>query len=238
MNALKLKLYKTDPFHGFNKDPDSFDRSGWGLHAIFGYLIPKLLPNIIIEIGSWKGNSAIHMAEIATHHQLNTEIVCVDTFTGSPEHWIKTDSTQTAGVHEFSDWYDSLKVVRGRPTLFEIFMNNCVCANVSERITPFPVSSDNAFYVLDRLNVRAELIYIDAGHEYESASRDLNKFINLLADRGVLVMDDYAGWPGVTRAVHEFVYKNPDYYFVAEFGKAILTKNVDLKLATKIVALA
>jgi len=165
MNAIKSKLYKIDPFESYEPNFSSFDRSGWGLHGLFAYLITRLTPKIIIEVGTWKGNSAIHMAEIASSLKLSTEIVCVDTFTGSPEHWIQSHSQSFNDDRTFSDYYDDLKITRGRPTLFEIFMNNCICAKVANRITPFPVSSDTAWYVLNTLGVKAEVIYVDAGHE-------------------------------------------------------------------------
>ena len=239
MNRLKRSLFKVDPFQDYVPDISSFNRSGWGLHPIFAYLIPRLSPKLVIEIGTWYGNSAIHMAEIAAKHNFFTEILCIDTFAGSPEHWRKqAPIAEDSTVDGFSDWYDSLKITKGRPSFFESFMNNCLCAGVSNRITPFPVSSETAFFILRDLGITAELIYIDGGHEYDTVMRDLTRFDCLLDPNGVIVVDDYGGWAGVTSAVHEYVYKNSDLLFFAEFGKAVLTRNRELGLSTRFVGKA
>jgi predicted O-methyltransferase YrrM len=49
-----------------------------------------------------------------------------------------------------------------------------------------------------------DLVIVDAGHEYESASADTATAFQLLRPGGVIVWDDYVtGWPGVVRAVDE-----------------------------------
>ncbi len=110
-------------------------------------------------------------------------------------------------------------------------MHNCILKNVENIITTFPTTSDVAFFVLEALGVRPEIIYIDGGHEYESVSRNLVLYSQLLYNQGVLLLDYYGtDWPRETLAVHEFIYKNPEWRFFGESGKAVLTKKRDLKL--------
>jgi hypothetical protein len=74
---MNLELYNGLPY--FSKD-----LSGWGgTHFIFEELISKTNPNIIIEIGTWKGQSALHMANIVRNKNLSCKIYCVDTWLGT-----------------------------------------------------------------------------------------------------------------------------------------------------------
>ncbi|MFM6418929.1 hypothetical protein, partial [Planktothrix sp.] len=73
-------------------------------------LIQIIQPKIIIEVGSWKGHSAIKMAE--TLHNLNlysSRVLCVDTWLGSLEHW------------QNENWRKELYLEHGYPTLYEKF---------------------------------------------------------------------------------------------------------------------
>ena len=45
-------------------------------------------PNLVIEVGSFLGYSAIKMAKEIKKLNLDTKIICVDTWLGSPEHYI------------------------------------------------------------------------------------------------------------------------------------------------------
>ena len=78
-------------------------------------------------------------------------------------------------------------------------------------VLPFPSSSALASYVLKKDNVTAELIHIDAAHEYESVLEDIMLWWDLLVPGGVLLGDDIepeAHWPGVAKAVREFSRDN------------------------------
>ena len=52
--------------------------------------------------------------------------------------------------------------------------------------------------------VLADAIYIDASHEYLDCKTDMEAYWELLRDGGIMFGDDY-DWPGVKRAVDEFV---------------------------------
>ena len=55
-------------------------------------------------------------------------------------------------------------------------------------------------------NIKADLIYIDASHDYEDVRVDLEAYWPLLNEGGVIFGDDYNEhqWPGVVEAVNEF----------------------------------
>src|SRR5258706_232587 len=68
---------------------------------------------------------------------------------------------------------------------------------------PLPTASLTAANVLTQLRIKADLIYIDANHQYEGLMADLKAFSPLLAKGGILFGHDY-GWESVQRAVVDF----------------------------------
>ncbi|MEO8558392.1 MAG: class I SAM-dependent methyltransferase [Rhodospirillales bacterium] len=172
----------------------ALDLQGWGSnHPVFERMIDQLKPRLIVEVGSWKGASAIHMAQLMKQKGLSGEIVCIDTFLGSPEHWTNPE------------FRPGLRLKHGQPRLYDQFISNIVHSGMQDIITPFAISSTAAAVVLARANVRPELIYIDASHEYEDVKRDLELYWQLLAPGGVMLGDDFLPmWYGVIRAASEF----------------------------------
>lgn len=211
-------------YDGFVLDPNSIDMQGWGDHPILTWAIERLHPKLVIEVGTWKGRSAIAMANRAKELNLECEIVCIDTWLGSPEHW----------NHQNQSYYSSLKFKHGRPTIYETFLSNVISNHCEDVITPLSLPSETAFFILEKVSARAQLIYIDAGHEYSSVLRDISLYWELLDDGGIMILDDYLGWQGVTRAVNEFAAEKGIQPF-GEFGKAVLSKNSSLSISTKLI---
>ena len=224
---IRDKIYRNQSvYEGFNFRPEAVDLQSWGQdHPLFHHCISVLKPKLIIEVGSWKGVSAICMARSLNTLGLRCEVLCVDTWLGSPEHWL------ASGDNEF--WFDSLGIVNGYPTLYNTFLNNVISQGLQEYITPLPLPSETAFFVLERLDEKAQLIYIDAGHEYESVYRDIQMYWKLLDNDGVMVLDDFNSWPGVSKAVYQFAYEN-DLFVWGEYGKAVISKNKEISLRSKI----
>lgn len=104
------------------------------------------------------------------------EIVCVDTFLGSVEHWNKVSFNMT---------FDN-----GRPDVYKTFISNVIQTNNTKVITPFPVDSHNGQQVLDYYGVQADMIYIDAGHDFDAVVKDIEGYKKLLRPGGILLGDD------------------------------------------------
>lgn len=135
---------------------------------------------VVVEVGSWMGLSTRLMAEGLRSRSLSGTVVAIDTWLGSPEH---------VGDERLE-------------TLFEQFVSNVKHANLEAYIVPFRISSAQGGHFLESKGVLADIVYIDAGHEYESVKLDIDVFWRLLRPGGVMIFDDYA-WPGVKRAVDE-----------------------------------
>jgi len=189
-------LFKTDPYVDLHWRLAP-DLQGWGSsHEVFRHAIGLTKPRLIVEVGTWKGASAIHMAKICKELGLQTEIVCVDTWLGNWQHWSRND-----GVGSIVD----LRLVNGFPTLYFQFMNNVVSQGFQETITPLPLTGVAASHLFKFHKIRPDIVYIDGDHEYESVIGDLRGWLGLLADDGILIGDDIKYFEGVRRAVSEIV---------------------------------
>ena len=216
LQLIKVRdlLFETSPYENFDHEQYPEDLQGWGSDdPVLVDAIRLLRPRRICEVGSWKGRSAIQMARATKSLQLNTEIVCVDTWLGSPEHWLRKSS----------DHYYSLRILNGMPRLYFTFLGNIVRAGVEDMITPFPMTSENAAKIFNESDVKFDIVYIDAAHEYGPAKRDLSAYYELLAADGILIVDDYVTWDGVTRAVDEFATERR-LRVLGVRGKAVIPK--------------
>jgi len=173
------------------------DMQGWASTSpSFAKAISIAKPKLIIEVGTWKGASAIHMAKTCLEQGIDDfEIVCIDTFLGAVEHWNGTS-------HKFT-------FRNGRPIIYDVFINNVVEAGLQKYITPFPVDAHSGYQVLKGFGVQADMIYIDASHDYEAVKNDIMNTIPLLRAGGVLLGDDYR-YPDVNKAVSDTLLKVSD----------------------------
>lgn len=176
---LKTREYPTDPHNMF------------GDGQIFEFLIEKFRPEYIIEVGSWKGHSANFMADIARKNDIAAKIVCVDTYLGASEHWL------------IPELKSELHIEYGQPTILERLIGNTIARGNDGVIFPFPLDAHAAANVFKRKAFRADMIFIDAAHDYGNVTRDLNNYWDLLAEHGVMFGDDYQYFE-VANAVHDF----------------------------------
>lgn len=189
MNKIDKTIYN-------NFKPLPLQLTGWnGTKPIFRELIEKLKPTTIIEVGTWKGQSAITMGNAVREFGLNTTIHCVDTWLGAIEFWTTGRNT---GERNLSTLY-------GYPQVYYQFLSNVVHSNLQDVILPFPNTSENGYRYFKHFNITAQMIYIDASHEEDDVYKDLNNYYDLLENNGILFGDDYQkDWPGVINSVNKF----------------------------------
>ena len=83
---LMEAIHGTDVYKDFEFGSFPCDLQGWGGDSpAFAELIKAVRPALVIEVGTWKGASAVSMADAAEREGLSTTIVCVDTWLGALE---------------------------------------------------------------------------------------------------------------------------------------------------------
>lgn len=133
-------------------------------------LVKERQIDIIIEIGSWLGASTRTFAEIAEE-----KVYAIDTWEGSEEH--QCDSRL--------------------PFLYQQFLSNMKFAGLCHKVVPIRMKSLEA---ASALNVKADLIYIDASHDVANVLSDIVAWSDHLNLGGIICGDDW-DWPEVKQAV-------------------------------------
>ena len=196
-----LDRLKRDAFDGLEAE-GALDLQGWissDFERIFGDLAAGRVAPVIIEVGTWKGKSCVAMATA----RADATVIAVDTWLGAPEFW--TYGLDDPGLDDPGRG-GSLAKSRGYPGVFYTFTRNVKSLGLHDRVCPLPLSSVQAAEVLAFHGVAADMVYVDASHEFGAVLADLEAYWPLLKPGGVMFGDDYGdvGWPGVKRAVHEF----------------------------------
>jgi cephalosporin hydroxylase len=184
--------YKDFPFTDYPNDV----YTQWGSEDPgFRVVFDRIKPKLVIEVGSWKGGSVLHMADLADELGLETQFVCVDTWQGSLEFWLdQKDPTR----------YGALDLMYGYPMVYFQFLANVCHANQQDRIIPFPQASQTAAKWFATRKILADAIYIDGSHEYDDVLSDIGAYWSLVRSGGILFGDDYGVWGGVSEAVQWF----------------------------------
>ena len=194
MNLLK-KIHEKNPYDNFDCSGMKLDLQGWHSDSgVFSYLIERVKPEIIFEVGTWKGGSAINMGKYIRDHKLNCQILCIDTWLGGIEHWIQKDV-------KGKPWFNDLNLKNGYPSLYYQFLYNVIHSKLEDIIVPFPNTSSIVAKYLKTNDIKANLIYIDGSHDETDVYYDLINYYDVLNNNGVMFGDDYV-FDSVKRSVN------------------------------------
>lgn len=135
---------------------------------------------VFVEVGSWQGQSSCFMAVEILNSSKNIDFYCVDTWEGSAEHQNK-------------------EIIKSGQ-LYSKFLENI--EPVKQVIKPMRMSSVDAAREFKDESV--DFVYLDGSHDYESVRSDIYAWYPKLKKGGLMSGDDCT-WPGVVKAVNEFV---------------------------------
>jgi len=159
------ELYAENPYDNFDENGLELDLQGFGSNRnIFEELVKKVRPKLIVEVGSWKGASAINMAKCLKKFKIDGKVLCVDTWLGSIRCWDRIN---------YGDFYRSMRFKNGYPQMYYQFIYNVINNGFKDIIVPFPTTSLIAAKWLRLKKIKADLIYIDGSHEEEDVYQDL-----------------------------------------------------------------
>lgn len=176
---------------------------------IFGLICETVKPRNIIEFGTWEGRSAITWLLNAP---LDATIVCVDTFLGSWEHFLDINPDSEFGGKNLSFHI-------GAPGIYQSFLQNIQDHGLTNRVLPICNTTQNAFEILKRIDLKFDIVYVDAAHDYIPVMLDLEYAVQLVTkpefqtsnnteesidSGGVILGDDFESWGTVASAVKDF----------------------------------
>lgn len=180
LGALKAKLgYWGTPSPPVDQYPVSTPRA----NSAFLEVLRALDPRVLIEFGSWEGRSALAWVEYARALGQELQVICVDTWLGSEEHWLDT--------YPGTEWSRlRLRVEEGEPHVFHTFCHSVHAHGGEGVITPLRMTAATATRVLRRLGIIADAVFVDGAHDFRSALTDLHDAKSLLHPAGVIIGDD------------------------------------------------
>jgi predicted O-methyltransferase YrrM len=194
--------------HYFTGDPYSEVRSwcekshrdldvpkSWGsTSTVFAQLINDVKPQSIVELGTWKGTSAIHMTQHAVKRQSDVVVLCVDTWLASnPALW---------KIKRFRQSVLTQQIGRSQ---YAQFLCNVLLSGFEKQILPFRNTSSLALQLMRERRVEVDFIYIDAGHSECEVASDLAGAWEIVRVGGMIVGDDFTNrFLGVPQAVRDF----------------------------------
>lgn len=158
-------------------------------------LLEKHRPAVCVELGSWRGASAIAMARVL--RQWHGTLTCVDTWTG--------DAFKGGMGYEG-------RPASSVPEMVTECAGNLVAAEVSASVRLIVAPTvDAAKWWAQPI----DFLYIDADHEFASVLADLEAWVPFVKPGGLITGDDYENpsFPGVHLAWNYFAL---EYGFVLE----------------------
>lgn len=161
----------------------------------FQDLIHSVRPSLMVEVGSWQGASIIRFLQEADGAGLDTHAICVDTWLGSPEHWLNKNPS--------GEWaFSALGVSNGEPQFIETFRRNIEDFGYSGRVELVRAGSEAALAYLEVRGTQPDLIYIDGDHSRRAVLKDIQLSVRLSRNgvRPIISGDDWT-WVDVRRAV-------------------------------------
>lgn len=127
--------------------------------------------NVVIEIGSWHGKSTRAIGD-----NVKGAVIAVD-------HW--NGSEAETGTH-----HSSAKLMNGDHA-YDEFMRNNIDLVLGSKVFPIRMGSINAAKLLQDKGIVADMVFIDAGHTYDEVIKDINAWLPLVKEGGILCGHDY-----------------------------------------------
>ncbi|CAJ1461712.1 unnamed protein product [Effrenium voratum] len=211
------RLHGSDPYASpWTLEEDHSYRHTNVPQVFLSALFQRLRPELSVEVGSFKGGSALRILSALDRTSKRSCLVCIDTFLGDASMWLNRRATGRG----------SLQLHRGHPQIYEQFMANTQSyadspgasssflkgweevVSLLDYIVPFPVASLSGLRALQLLAAeegfpRPDFIYLDSAHLKGETLLEITEAFRLLRPGGVLMGDDL-DWPAVEEDLRIF----------------------------------
>jgi len=152
-------------------------------------------PDQIVEIGSYRGRSAVVFASAAAE---GVPIVAIDPHAGNDRGPQEIHGSAAEGERDH-----------------EVFMRNLERAGVRERVRHVRLPSQEA---LTEVSGPTGLLYVDGAHRYGPARADIDRWGARVRPGGTLLIHDAFSSIGVTLAIARLLMLGTDFAYVGRTG--------------------
>lgn len=192
------ELTNKTPFLKEHRDHIEKYELGFGdraFHYMWYLIFTEIKPQKVLEIGVYMGQVISLWALICRQSGIKTSISAISPFEGNqpPKGLLNNQVINlTKSIlsplyrrhHSVGNHYERMDYLQANRSLFEKFELHFDDVNIirglSSDLSVLEVASKNVY----------ELIYIDGDHRYEQVVSDIKSYLPLLAENGLLVMDD------------------------------------------------
>lgn len=187
-------IHGVNIYEGFPYDKIPYKMHTWPqvYNPIFEAIISQIEPRVIIEIGTWLGGSALTMAEICKELDLDTTIICVDTWLGG------------YGEIKEGKYKELMYMKNGYPGLYWQFLANVLHRGLDNMIVPIANTSSIGARIIKDCGLKADIIFVDGSHLEEDVYRDMKDYYPLLRDENSQMFGDDLHSEPIERAVKRF----------------------------------
>lgn len=154
--------------------------------------------DFIVEIGTYHGDTSVLLGKALQEMKRPIPVVAIDPFERvQPRRWNPAGSLAR-------------------------YLNNLRAHKLEDVCFPIVAFSYQAAQILGK---QIALLIVDGDHEYASVQQDLLLFAPKVRAGGLIFVDDYVpAYPGVMRAVDEFLVANPNWRLLHRAWFVILEK--------------
>jgi len=181
---------------------------GWlsDREAIALYRLARAIPRrdaVVVELGSWVGKSSVVLA-LGLRGKSGATLYCVDPFNADGDAESRADYAARAPTGSLQD----------------AFLRNIERHRVADIVRVLPGYSHAYAATFDR---PADLLFVDANHDYDAVRRDLTEWGRHVRAGGVLALHDVADYcDGPRRAAAELLAAAPEWRQVAQIDTLLV----------------
>ena len=153
---------------------------GWfTFNQLYDNMVKKFDDAIFVEIGTWKGKSAVYMGEKIQAAQKNIKFYTIDTFD-------MTESNDHFGLIDVDDLYDE------------------AAKNINPVNDFVEIIKGNSHEIYDNFKDESiDFLFIDGSHQYEDVKKDLELWFPKMKPNGIISGHDYNHAP-IKKAIDDF----------------------------------
>lgn len=157
--------YNKPTFEFSREIPLSYNMAPWGGHSYFAYdLVVNTRPKVIVELGTYKGNSLFAMAQAVKDFGLKTKLHAVDTWQGDRHAGFYGEGVYNTFSQVKESYYKDLNIIPHRTTF------------------------DKAQGEFKDKSI--DILHIDGLHTYEAVKHDFDNWLCKVKDDGVIMLHD------------------------------------------------
>ncbi|MEY3220690.1 MAG: hypothetical protein RIT27_2047 [Pseudomonadota bacterium] len=198
-------FFGQNPYQNFvsSRNPDNSFPYTFLPDELIETVLVYLKPKFIVEVGSFKGGSAIKIAHCIKKLNNVSCLICIDPFIGDIN--MRTGISENGLQNNFNRWLD---LKHGAPQIYDQFLVNIIDSGHSDIVFPLVSTSSIGLGCIQRLHKLknfplADFIYLDSSHEPEETYLEIKNCWKTLNKGGFLIGDDWS-WESVRNDVIRF----------------------------------